>query len=362
MGTIQQRRASDGATRFKAVVRLKGHPTETATFRRKTDAKKWIQQTEAAIREGRHFRTSQARKHTVAELIERYEREVLPHKPMADKQAPQLRFWKSQLGSLSLADLTPSRIAEARDVLQAQKLSTGKVRAPATIVRFMAALSHVFTVAVNEWEWLEANPMKRVRKPKESSGRIRYLSSDELSRLLDATRQSDHPYLHLWTVLAVSTGMRRGEILGLTWSEVSLEPGNECVVLEHTKNGERRYVPLVGPSLDIIKELHAKREGKVALVFPQVRPSRDGTRGGAATFSYKSWSKAVELAAIENFRFHDLRHTTASYLAMQGRSSSEIAAVLGHKTLQMVKRYAHIGNAHLRNVMADVAEARLGGV
>ena len=180
MARIKTRTATDGTLRYTAEVRLKGYPAQTATFKRLTDAKKWIQDTESAIREGRHFKTTEAKKHTLADMVDRYIKDVLPTKPkQAPAQLPQLERWKAEMGSYALADITPALIVECRDKLLTEPTPRGNIRSPATVVRYMAALSHAFTIAVNEWQWLEDSPMRKVKKPKESRGRVRFLDDDE---------------------------------------------------------------------------------------------------------------------------------------------------------------------------------------
>ncbi|MGM0578959.1 MAG: tyrosine-type recombinase/integrase [Myxococcota bacterium] len=358
MATIQERTSSDGSKSYRVLVRLKGHPTQQATFQRKTDAKRWAQQTEAAIREGRFFDKVEARKHTLADLIDRYVRDVLPMKPKTGpKQRRQLQWWKQELGAFVLADVTPARLAEARDKLSREPTRQSDRRAPATVVRYLAALSHAFTIAVKEWGWLDSNPMLKVRKPKEPRGRVRFLEDDERDRLLEACRASDNAHLYPVVVLALSTGMRKGEILGLRWRDVDLERGR--IVLHETKNGERRVVPLAGKPREVIRE-HAKvRALDTDLVFPGRHP-RGGGPPKLATIR-GPWLKAMEAAAVDDFRFHDLRHSAASYLAMNGATPSEIAAVLGHKTLQMVKRYAHLSDAHTATVVESMNARIFGG-
>jgi len=113
MATISKRTSKNGTASYRVEVRLKGIPRQTATFARLTDAKKWAQQTESAIREGRHFKTVEAKRHTFAEMVDRYVREVLPRKPKSQaKQTQQLTWWKEQIGAYTLADYTP---ADRRD-------------------------------------------------------------------------------------------------------------------------------------------------------------------------------------------------------------------------------------------------------
>ncbi len=337
MATIRERKTGNGEVRYQAQVRLKGFPPQNATFNRKTDAKRWIQQTEAAIREGRHFKTTEAKKRTLAELIDRYIRDVLPTKPKSmNAQGRQLRWWRDELGYRSLAEITPSLLSETRD-----KLHEG--RKPATVVRYMAALSHAFTVATNEWEWLNENPIRKVRKPKEPRGRVRFLDEDERKRLLAACKASECKQLYPVVVLALSTGMRQMEVMSLSWADIDLKRG--YIILHETKNGERRSVPLVSHARELIEAMSKVRRLDTNLLFySEAKPT-------VPVFIRSHWGKALKAADIEDFKFHDLRHTAASYLAMNGASLAEIADILGHKTLQMVKRYAHLSEQHTSKVL-----------
>jgi integrase len=345
MASIRERTNKDGNLVYRVEIRLKGFPAQRATFRRRTAARKWVQHTEAAIREGRYFETAEARKHTFADLAARFINDVLPNKSphAASAQKAQMLWWKEQLGNYLLADVTPALITECRDKLLTGTTKRGYRRSPSTVVRYMAALSHAFTIAVNEWEWMEDSPMRKVKKPKEPRGRVRFLSDEERERLLAACQKSDNPYLYPVFVLAISTGMRQGEIMGLKWEDVDLNQGR--VTLHDTKNVERRVVPAVDKALELLKE-HAKvRRINTPLLFPsKVDPQKPMDLRAP-------WKAALAAAKIEDFRFHDTRHSAASYFAMNGASLAEIAEILGHKTLQMVKRYAHLSEAHTAGVV-----------
>lgn len=354
MAYIQERTAKDGKTHFRVQVRLKGFPIQTATFDRKTDAKRWAQQTEAAIREGRHFKTTAAKKHTLADMIDKYIKEILPTKPKSQEvQEGQLKWWKEQLGAYTLYDVTPAMIGVGRDKLLQGKTNKGTFRTPATGVRYLAALSHAFTVAVNEWGWVETNPVKKVKKPVEPRGRVRFLSDDERDRLLVACQESKNKNLYVIVVLAVSTGMRFSEIMSLKWNDVNL--AQNFLILHETKNGERRNVPIAGPALQLLKDLKKVRRIDTNLLFPGNDPQKPLTLR-------QCWNHALKKAQIPDFRFHDLRHSAASYLAMNGASATDIAHVLGHKTLQMVKRYAHLSEQHTSKVVAAMNEKIFGGL
>jgi hypothetical protein len=167
MATIDTRVTSNGTTIYRARTRLKGHPQQTQSFRRKTDARKWTESIEAAMREGRYFTTSEAKRHTLADLVDRYDRDVLPLKPKnAATQRQQLLWWKAQLGEYRLSDITPARIVECRDRLLRTPKAKGGRRSNATVVRYFAVLSHAFSVAMKEWQWVEDNPLRRVTKPR----------------------------------------------------------------------------------------------------------------------------------------------------------------------------------------------------
>ena len=352
MAVIEKRAGTDGQPAYRVKVRLKGYPSQSATFARITDAKKWAQDTESAIRDGRHFKSSQAKRHTFGQLVDRYIKDFLPNKTTNKKmigvQKQQLEWWKSHLGDYLLSDITPAIIAEYRDKLSNDKIRDDVKRSPATVVRYMAALSHAFTIAMKEWMWIDDSPMRKVSKPKEPLGRVRCLTDDERKRLLKACEEVNHPYLYTVVVLALATGMRQGEILAIRWDDVNFEKG--YIILHETKNGERRRIPLTEHAYKVLKGFYEKRDIATSLIFPDFKSKQIGK-----VFHIRNaWNNLLDAAKIKDFRFHDLRHSAASYLAMNGASLAEIAEVLGHKTLQMVKRYAHLSEAHTSKVVASM--------
>jgi len=347
MATINKHTDAKGQTRYRVRVRLKGHPVQSATFKRLTDAKKWGKQTEVAINEARYFNTTVARRRTLAELIDRYLVRVLPEKKQSTQTAQKvhLAWWKDEIGALALSSVDASRIADCRDKL------TDEGRTPATANRYMAALSHCLTYAKKDLQWITSNPCLDVRKGKETRGRVRFLSADERTRLLDACKQSSCKVLYPAVLLAMSTGMRRGEQFSLTWRQVDTQTGR--IILEDTKNGERRTVVATGPALDELRKLAKVRRIDCDLVFPGQRK--------APIILTKPWYAALKAAEIENFRWHDLRHSFASELAMSGATLAEIAEAMGHKTLAMVKRYSHLTEGHISKVVERMTSRVFGG-
>jgi integrase len=356
MASFETRKSQDGKISIRVKIRLKGYPPGTATFQRLTDAKKWAAATESAIREGRHFKTAESKKHTMADLVDRYIKDVLPGKTskLGSNQVAQLNWFKAEIGAYTLSDITPAKITQCRDKLLTEMGGHGKVRKPASVNRYLAALSNAYTVAKNDWGWLEDSPLQKVKKPKESRGRVRFLDDDERARFLDACKKSSNAWLYKCVILALSTGMRQGELMGLKWQDVNLKDG--YLILHETKNGERRRIPLAGHGLKLLHE-HAKlRRLDTDLLFPGIihktRPID----------LRKPFETALKTAAITDFHWHDLRHCCASYLAMNGASLAEIAEILGHKTLAMVKRYAHLSDGHVSSVVTSMNDKLFGGI
>ena len=350
MATIEKRIGQD-QTAYRVKVRLKGQPPQSATFTRKGDAEKWAAKVETDIREGRHFQTAEAKRHTLAELIDRYRLGILPGKKDAAQQERQLNWWKTRLGHLLLSDLTQASLAEQRDHLNNEPRRSNTPRSPATVNRYLAALSHVFTVAVKEYGWLDANPLMKVSRGKEAPGRIRFLADQEKDRLLTACKASSNPDLYPAVVLSLATGARRSELLTLRWAQVDLPRGT--ITLLETKNGERRALPLGDLPRALLKTRAKVRRIDSDLVFPGRPPTRPAQLRHA-------WQTALHTAGISDFHWHDLRHSAASYLAMNGASLQEIAAVLGHKTLAMVKRYSHLSEQHTAGVVNRMNAAIFG--
>ncbi len=287
---------------------------------------------------GRHTHVSEASKRTVGELIDRYIEEVIPTKKSGQVQIQQLRRWKEQLGDLRLSELSPDRILAARHEIAkaSERTSNG------TINRYQAALSHVLAVAEKTYGWIEINPIRRVPKLKEPQGRVRYLSDEEREALLTACAESSNPFLLPIVLIALTTGMRRGEIEGLTWGDIDWK--EDRILIEETKSGQRRSAPLLPFAKEALAEIRPENPDPKSLAFP-------GRSGRRPIEIKKAWYAALRQAGIEDFRFHDLRHTAASYLAMDGASVPEIAAVLGHQSHQMAARYAHLSDGHTRSVL-----------
>lgn len=345
MATIQKRYSADGIPSYRVQIRLKGHPIQTASFRRMTDAKKWEQVTEVGIKEGRYFQVTEAKKHTFNDLVTRYYSEILLRYNEKERQnrRHKLDWWAQVMGDCLLSDITPAILTEHKAKL---------TQSPATVDKYLKNLSHAFSVAVDDWAWLDSNPVKKVKSPKLPRGRVRFLDDGERQRLVQACQESSNQWLYLCVVLALSTGMRQAELMGLKWQDVNLKDG--YLILHETKNGTRRRVPLAGLGLELLKE-HAKvRRLDSPLLFP-------GNIHKDKPIDLRTpFENALKAAGINDFHFHDLRHCTASYLIMNGASLGEIAEILGHRTLSMVQRYAHLSESHISNVVGSMNQKIFG--
>jgi integrase len=211
---------------------------------------------------------------------------------------------------------------------------TNRGNKPATVNRHVATLKHMIAKAV-DWEMVEEETLKRIRKVKlleENNKRLRYLNKEECQELLGAC--DDH--LRPIVIMALNTGMRKGEILSLKWEEVDLRHG--FILLKDTKNGERREVP-INETLKVMLTSLVRR-----LDVPYAFYNSD--TGKPYSDVKRSFKSALRRAKIHDFRFHDLRHTFASQLVMAGADITTIKELLGHKTLNMTLRYAHLAPSH----------------
>jgi len=353
-----------GRVSHRAQVRVTGFPSQSATFPTRVDARQWALSAEAAIRESRYFPYRRAQRITFAQLLRRYREQVVPEWPPQRLKSREAHFawWLKRFGALSLAAITPELIIEARDDLVGEGWGRGKSRTAAqsstirhrkgsTANRYLSTLSHMFTIAAKEWQWVERNYVYDIRKRNEIRGRIRFLSSDERDRLLQACAQSKWPLLHTLVLLALSTGARRGELINLTWGDIHLSAACPQISLSTSKNGDPRVLPILGQASTQLRDLDRENNGRNKHLFPR-SPQHDEPY---ASFD-PIWRLALNEAHVSNFHFHDLRHTCASYLAMQGASFVEIAAVLGHRDLRTSQRYSHLAIEHKSTVVGKMVQ------
>jgi len=333
MATIEKRTGKRGTT-WRARIRRIGYPDLTESFSTKTGALEWARATESKVDKDEAVDTTEARRTTLAEALDRYQREITPAKKGATQERNRISGWKrTSLASKTLSRIRGTDVAKWRD----ERLEAGV--SGQTLRNDLSLLSHVFKIARTEWgmEGLR-NPVEDVRRPKGNPARERRLLPGEEDALL---KHADTEWSAL-VILAIETAMRRGELLGLTWDEIDKQRG--IAHLPETKNGSARDVPLSPRALAAIKKLPRRLDGRLF----SLELNDHGNR----------WRALRKQAGIEGLRFHDLRHEGTSRLIESGLfNMAEVAAITGHKTMAMLKRYYQADAAALAARMKRGARA-----
>jgi integrase len=348
MATITERYRKNGKKVFRVEIRLKGNPTLSKSFDRRSDAQDWAKQQEVQIKQGCLINL-EADRQTISAIIDSYLEDVVSKMRGSSNTgySRQLLWFEKRIGELSLRKLTPALILQLRKELQNEVSTRGK-RSVATCNRYLAALSACCSYAV-EQQILPENPCRKVKKLTEPRGRTRFLSDHERLRLLDACR-ANSPQLYLAVILSLSTGARRDEIWSLRWENVDLAEG--YLTFRQTKNGDIRSVPVIGQALDLLRDYHQKhRLLHTSLMFPS------STNPQKPLEFRKRWESVLRKAEIADFRYHDLRHSAASYMVRNGMDLRLVAEILGHRTLQMTMRYSHLKRDHLKEAMLKAMNA-----
>lgn len=316
MATITKR-----GTSWFAQIRRKGFAARYKSFATKGEAQTWARQQEALIDSGEGVSgIAPHRKLTLSELLSRYMDEVSPRKRGAASEIARLKkMQRSPMCQLGVQGLTPAAVAAYRE----QRLSSAK---PGTVRRELATLRHALDVARREWgAILTHNPARLVALPIAHDARDRRLNPGELEKLLAALASTRNVEVQPIVLLAIETGLRRGELLGLHWQHISLT--NRTAHIPHTKTGVARTIPLTDAAVDILGSLSCK-DGFVFAI------SANGFR--------QAWERLRKRAGLADLRFHDLRHEAVSRFCELGLSIPEIAVISGHRDPRMLLRYSHI--------------------
>src|SRR5699024_2389632 len=266
---------------------------------------------------GVYIQRSAAEQMTITAALKRYLQEVTPTKRPGTQHTEKRRaqVLTEHLGRYSLAALTPEVIANYRDHRLAGDLDSNGERHPRsnnTVRLELALLGHLFNVALKEWGLgLTYNPVQSIRRPSPGPGRNRRLSPEEEKRLLEAVDAHSNPMLRWIDRVALETGMRSSEILGLTRTQIDLK--RRIIRLQHTKNASSRTVPLTREAARVLREAlnHPIRPMDTDLVFFG-EPGRDGKR---RPYQYNPvWLKTKRACGMADLHFHDLRHEAVSRL------------------------------------------------
>lgn len=308
--------------KWQARVARKGIKPVSKSFQTKQDAERWARQVEADIDKGSYTNVALAERTLFKDIIERYIQEVtLQTRSMKEDRyrlGAMMRHW---IGSLTMIQLTPAKVAQYRDE-RLKKVSSGAV------IRELAYISSIINHSRREWGINMTNPVPFVKKPPSPQGRNRTLTNDELERLFKAcTPRVKNGNIWVLPIVkfALASAMRRGEILGLHWSEVDFQKRTAHIPL--TKNGSSRTVPLSSEAIAILQSLPRSLDGRV---FPINGPNLSSI-----------FDKARKLAKLDDLHFHDVRHMAITRMAEKLPNVIELSAVSGHKSLAMLKRYYH---------------------
>lgn len=329
MASIRNR----GPYQWEATVTKAGFRRQSKTFETKRDAEDWSKTVESEMRRGIFVDRSEAERTTLRELLERYRKEVTPLKRGAGPELSRLkRLMVHEIALQRLAALRSVDFSSYRDERLAEEASDKTVREE------LMLFSTVLNTARRDWSIPVENWVQHVRKPAPGQHRERRPSGDEEARLLVACRASKSVGLECAVVLAIETGMRRGEIAELTWKQVDFAAN--VVRLEMTKNGSRRIVPLSEKAEEALRKLPRNIGGKVFTFF-------DSNGLGAA------FTRACVRAEIEDLHFHDLRHESASRFAPR-MPATTLAKLMGWKSIQMAMRYYNPNEQELVALVRNV--------
>lgn len=316
MASIRKR----GDLQWHAQIRKKGYPNQTKTFSTKADAERWAKIIESEMERGVFVSRSESEATLISDLLIRYESEILPSKRGGASDKSRLKTLSKAFGQYKLASLTSTQIAKYRDE-RLEKVG------PQSVIHEINLLNRVLKAATIDWGIALPSglPTALIRKPTKPNGRDRRVSTKELERILKATESEE---LQAVISLAVETAMRRGELASLLWKEIDLK--KRIAHLPSTKTGVPRTVPLSSVAVKVLRKLPKRQDGKVF--------------GLAAESMSQAFERACEphRAKVDDLHFHDLRHEATSRLFEKGLNVMEVAAITGHKTLDMLKRYTHL--------------------
>lgn len=344
MATIQTRKRAKGTT-YTVTVRIKGFAAVTETFSRKTDARAWAAETEAAMR-ARRYKDPRLAEIPLGETLDLYMQKISSRKAASthEREVKSARALRAGLGEQTLlSKIEPSSVASYRD-RRLKTVGAGSVR------KELALLSHMFQIVKREWGIPVQNPVAEIQRPSSPQGRLVFLTEQEAYRLAEECRQSKNSRLHAYVLTLLQTALRPSAAAALTCNQVNMR--ERCIDLGTTKNGDPIRIPLTRTLLAEIKKMLTGK-GPDDFVF---LPAGHGHQ--ATTQMNKHFREAFEAARIRaglaHVHMHDLRHTAASHLLMAGVDLRTLAEILGHRTLQMVMRYTHLLYDHKKTAVDKI--------
>nr|DAX39305.1 MAG TPA: Integrase [Caudoviricetes sp.] len=333
---------------YKVVIRLKGFKAVYKTFDDFKQAKKWARAVEEQMERGNYYENSDNIKPivTVKDLIDDFEKNIAPKKYSKPQQYTCMYdWWRDKIGNLNVSDLNTNILTRCRNTLISEPpdkpYKEHKTKSNSTVRKYLFALSAVLRYAERELEIIDRNPMSRVDKPRKSKGVVRFLSDSERSALITACKDYSDT-LYLFVMLAMFSGGRYNELLTLKIENIDFH--NDILHFLETKNGESRGVPIYHKITELITEYMNKSGITTGYLF--INP-----KSGKLHYLKGMFENVIDKISLKDFRFHDLRHTYASYLAQNGAELLEISQLMGHRNLQQVQIYAHLTRKHTSKVV-----------
>ena len=316
MATIRRR----GKT-YHVQIRKVGYPPVTKSFSSITVARKWTKATEADME--RRLSVSVPSRLTVGDLLERYESEVIPTHKGSRREIYKSRTLRKNFSKIRLCDLSPSDVRQYRDIRL-------KTISPATLRRELAVLSSAINHASKEWGiFVSTNPVTAISVPRTANARSRRLEADEQNRLLSASNGE----LRRIIIIALETGMRRGEILEIRRSHIDFIL--QTLLIPRTKTDTPRTIPLSSMAVVSLKEQIS--------ISGNITPIRETPLFSLLPDSLsQAFRRLCRRLDIQNLHFHDLRHEATSRLFEKGLNPVEVATITGHKDTRMLMRYTHL--------------------
>ncbi len=303
---------------LQARIQRNGYPDLAKTFESRSEAVSWARDIEYQIDKGLFHLPISSKEATLGELLERYRKEITPHKKSIKPEHYRIEAWlKSPYAERFVSNLHSTDFAAWRDT----RIKKGL--APSTVIKELALISHLYFIARAEWgfEGLD-NPVRYIRKPRLPKGRSRRVTDEEINLLIDNTDSLDLPFI---IKLAIETGMRRGEIASVRWVDVDVN--KRIIYLWDTKNGENRQVPLSTKALLVLEKIPKRKDGHLF-----------GMTAHAISYAF---IRACRRGNLKDLHFHDIRHEATTRLSGKLANILELSSVTGHKDLRMLKRYYH---------------------
>lgn len=338
MAAIQKR-----GKKYRVRIIRKGVPTQSKTFNTHAEALRWSRDVESQIDKGEFtpdkalaIRTLDKSTLSFSAAADHYIRTHSIHKKIVRSETYRLKILIKRWGELPIEQIDKTAIFKLRDDL----LKLG--RSGDTINHYFNTLSKLFQMLSGDWDLPIGNPIKGIKRMPPSKGRTKRVDINLESLLLSGCKTLSLPLLHCIIQFAIQTGMRRGELMGLTWTDIDID--NRKAYLHQTKNGEPRQVPLTRQAIAVLETL----PNDAGRVFPMGMSALRSQFQRLKLFSKSKWIGNGN-NPFEDLRFHDLRHEALSRLSDAGLNVIELSHISGHRTLGMLKRYTHPSHTAILN-------------